>query len=276
MSTTTITHQVVRAGSFDTTYLEAGPVDAPTIVLVHDGAYGASARLCWENVIPLLAEDHHVLAPDLLGFGGTDKAVFLDRSPYAFRVDHVAAWCEAVGVREADFVGSSFGGSLLLRAVVDGRRPWPIRRAMTICGTGGPFRLPSGVEALADYDGTLESARKLTGLLVRDMTGLEDHVARRLESSNAPGHWEAANAPRLHNPAVTAPAREDTFLDDLGSVDVPVVFVEGAHDVLLEKGWAQQLSNRTPGSTAVVGEFAHAPSIDQPGVVADLVRAHLA
>src|SRR5688500_14713726 len=98
---TEIVQKTARAGSFETAYIEAGPADAPTIVMLHDGAYGSNARLCWGPVIEALVPDFRVLAPDLLGFGQTDKAVFLDRSPYAFRIDHVAAWCEAVGIGQA-------------------------------------------------------------------------------------------------------------------------------------------------------------------------------
>jgi epoxide hydrolase 4 len=51
-------------------YLAAGPVDAPRVVLVHgfpDLSYG------WRHVIPALARDHRVLAPDTRGYGGTDR-----------------------------------------------------------------------------------------------------------------------------------------------------------------------------------------------------------
>jgi len=51
-------------------YLAAGPRDAPRVVLLHgfpDMAYG------WRGVIPLLAADHRVLAPDLRGYGATDR-----------------------------------------------------------------------------------------------------------------------------------------------------------------------------------------------------------
>jgi pimeloyl-ACP methyl ester carboxylesterase len=51
-------------------YLAAGPKNAPRVVLLHgfpDLSYG------WRDVLPALAADHRVLAPDLRGYGGTDK-----------------------------------------------------------------------------------------------------------------------------------------------------------------------------------------------------------
>ena len=50
-------------------YREAGPTDAPTIVLLH--GYPTSSHM-FRTLIPQLAEDYHVVAPDHLGFGLSD------------------------------------------------------------------------------------------------------------------------------------------------------------------------------------------------------------
>jgi pimeloyl-ACP methyl ester carboxylesterase len=57
-------------GSLRMHYLAAGPKDAPRVILLHgfpDFSY------TWREIIPLLAEDHRVLAPDLRGYAGSDK-----------------------------------------------------------------------------------------------------------------------------------------------------------------------------------------------------------
>jgi len=59
-----------------------GQEDRPPLLLLHDGMYGADALTAWDQVAPILAEKYFVIAPDLLGFGQSDKVVFLDRSPY--------------------------------------------------------------------------------------------------------------------------------------------------------------------------------------------------
>ena len=58
----------VRAGGLETFYLEAGPVDAPPVVLVH-GLSATNASML--PLIPALSRDFRVLAPDLPGHGGT-------------------------------------------------------------------------------------------------------------------------------------------------------------------------------------------------------------
>ena len=65
----------IVAGGFRTRYLEAGPAqraDVPTVLLVHDGAFGADAGVTWSRLIPMLSTRYRVVAPDLLGYGGSD------------------------------------------------------------------------------------------------------------------------------------------------------------------------------------------------------------
>ena len=58
-----------RVGDVDVFYREAGPSDAPVILLLH--GFAASSYM-FRELIPVLAQKYHVLAPDLPGFGQTD------------------------------------------------------------------------------------------------------------------------------------------------------------------------------------------------------------
>lgn len=267
--------KTVDAGGFRTAYLEAGDPGNPTAVLVHDGAFGTTAELCWAPMIERLSGKFHVLAPDLLGWGGTDKVVYLDRSPYAARVPHVAAWCATVGVTDAAFVGASFGGSLVLRALVDPSSAWPIARAVSVSGTGGPYRLPAGIEALGSYEPSMAEAGRLTGLLVTSLDGLADHVETRYRNSLVPGHWEAMKAPALKNPAVERALPADPFFDQLAQVTAPVLLVEGRNDQLLEKQWAKKLAEVAPTAQVVETDYGHEPNIEAPDALVDLILPFL-
>lgn len=65
-------------------YREAGPPDAPTIVLLH--GFPSSSRM-FDTLIPLLATRFHVIAPDLPGFGHSDA---LADWHYTYTFDHLA------------------------------------------------------------------------------------------------------------------------------------------------------------------------------------------
>src|SRR5476651_1051063 len=82
-SATTTYHraQVDGVGIF---YREAGPKDAPTIVLLH--GFPSSSRM-YDTLMPLLASRYHMIAPDYPGFGQSDA---LPPSRYVYTFDHLA------------------------------------------------------------------------------------------------------------------------------------------------------------------------------------------
>lgn len=263
--------KVITAGGFHTTYIEAGDSSHDTLVLIHDGGFGSTAELCWSEIIPFLSDRYHVVAPDLLGWGGTDKAVFLDRPPYAPRIAHIAAFCQELGITSAHFIGASFGGSVVMRAITDPTSPWPVDRAVSISGTGGPYRLPEGITALGDYTPSIEDAARMTGYMVRSLDGWDAHVRQRYENSLIPGHYESMIAPRLSNPSVERPKVQDPFLDLLAATHTPVLFIEGTQDELLESGWAKKLSAVAPRAQAFELDYAHEPNIDAPEETARVI-----
>ncbi|MGY0556919.1 alpha/beta fold hydrolase [Lysobacter sp. A421] len=61
-------HRTTTVEDVSVFYREAGPVEAPTILLLH--GFGASSYM-FRELIPELARDYHVVAPDLPGFGQT-------------------------------------------------------------------------------------------------------------------------------------------------------------------------------------------------------------
>ena len=65
-------------------YREAGAADAPTLVLLH-GFPSASHQ--FRELIPLLADRFHIVAPDLPGFGRSDMP---PRGEFSYTFDHLA------------------------------------------------------------------------------------------------------------------------------------------------------------------------------------------
>src|SRR5215471_10747407 len=79
------------------------------VLLIH--GYGAS-KSSWEELIDRLAPEQRVLAPDLPGFGFSDRYAG-DYSPEAL-ADDLAALLDARGVQKASVVGHSWGASIAL------------------------------------------------------------------------------------------------------------------------------------------------------------------
>jgi pimeloyl-ACP methyl ester carboxylesterase len=74
----------VRVDGIEIFFREAGPANAPTIVLFHGFP---SSSLEFDTLIPLLATKYHLIAPDYPGFGLSDAPSPTD---YAYTFDHLA------------------------------------------------------------------------------------------------------------------------------------------------------------------------------------------
>ena len=110
-----VRHTTINIDGVDVFYREAGPGDAPALLLLH--GFGASSHM-FRDLIPALADRYRVVAPDLPGFGMTRT----DPS-FAFTFDHLAdvidAFTTAVGLdRYAMYVfdyGAPVGWRLAVR-----------------------------------------------------------------------------------------------------------------------------------------------------------------
>ena len=75
-----VRYKTIRVNELDIFYREAGPNDAPAILLLH--GFPTSSQM-FRNLIPLLADEYHVVAPDYPGYGHSSMPS-RDQFPYAF------------------------------------------------------------------------------------------------------------------------------------------------------------------------------------------------
>ncbi len=94
-------------------YREAGNARAPAIVLLH--GFPSSSHM-FRDLIPLLADRFHVIAPDYIGFGHSD-APEADEFAYTFDnlAAHVQGLLDQIGVANAIFYMQDYGGPVGLR-----------------------------------------------------------------------------------------------------------------------------------------------------------------
>ena len=280
-----IESKYVAVDGINTHYLEAGDPDAPTVALLHSGEFGGCAEISWEFAVPALAEHFHVVAPDWLGFGRTDKVFdFADARGRVYR--HMQRFFEVLQITEADFVGNSMGGSNLARIIADPPPILPVRSAV-LCSGGGFTPLTEERKALLAYDGTAEAMRTLLHAMLNDRKwGNDDaYVAKRQEMASLPGAWECASAPRLRRPEQNQGDRanqsfgvpDDTVYEN---VAVPVLIIAGANDPLRNPGYSRELAARIPDNEHHVYEnCGHCPNIEHADrfnghVIAFLKRVH--
>lgn len=98
-------------------YREAGPKEAPTIVLLH--GFPSSSRE-FDTLIPLLATRYHLIAPDFPSFGQSDAP---SPSTYIYTFDHLAKTTEGLleqlKIDKCSFYVHDYGGPVGFRMILD-------------------------------------------------------------------------------------------------------------------------------------------------------------
>jgi len=109
--------KAVEVGGVRTEYIEAGQGDS-VLLLLHSGLFsqdgvGASAWM-WEQNLARLARDFRVIAPDLLGQGGTGYPAAAEHYSIDAMVGHVQDLLSVIGVERAHLVGHDHGAMVAL------------------------------------------------------------------------------------------------------------------------------------------------------------------
>lgn len=265
-----------------TSWLEAGPPDAPPIVMLHGlGATNASLLPCLVD----LARDHRVIAPDLPGFGQT-SAPSASYSPAWF-----AAWVEAlqreVGARRAVLLGNSLGGRIALEAGLT--HPGSVSGLILLTPSPAFRRLRQWVPMvrllrpeLAHFP--LRLTHRVVVEAVRGMFSDPDRL---------PEPWYDAAADecvrvfrsRAHRVAFFSVARQifledaygrNGFWDRLPALAPPALFVWGDRDRLVPSSFARHVADALPDARSMVLEdCGHVPQFEHPLETARLIRGFL-
>lgn len=261
----------IDIGGIRTHYLEGGQRGRPVVFLLHSGEYGASAELSWEHVLPTLATHFHVIAPDWLGFGCTEKlydfAAPRERSHRHMR-DFAKSMLAQQGVAAADFVGSSMGATNLLRMAATHPCELPVRSIVAASG-GGFVPLTDARRTLLSYDKSADSMRSALNAMFHDERWSRDdaYVERRQRYALMPGAWEFATAPRMAAPNRTENGTPFGKRDDIAyeAINVPTLLIAGAEDQLRERGYEKEVARRIAGSEVhVLDSCGHCPNIEKP------------
>jgi haloalkane dehalogenase len=125
-----------EGGELRIAYVEAGPPDGPTVLLLHGEP---TWSFLYRSMIPVLADAGlRVVAPDMIGFGRSDKPVEIADHSYGRHVEWIRALVfDVLDLREVTLFGQDWGGLIGLRLVAE----HPDRFARVVAANTG---LPTG------------------------------------------------------------------------------------------------------------------------------------
>ncbi len=182
------------------------------LLMLHGSGPGVSAWANWRLVMPELARARRVIAPDLVGFGFTERPadVIYDMDTW---VRQAVGVLDALDIVKADLVGNSFGGALALALAI--RHPQRVRRLVLMGSVGVHFEITPGLDAVWGYTPSFENMRGLMDLFAHDRALVTDELARmRYEASIRPGFQESFSA--------MFPAPRQRWVDAMASAEADI------------------------------------------------------
>lgn len=162
------------------------------VLLIHGSGPGVTAWANWRLVLPELAKSCRVIAPDMLGFGYTERVAGVQYTLDTW-VAHLLGLLDALGVEQADVVGNSYGGAVALALAI--RHPQRVRRLVLMGSVGVPFTITPELDRVWGYQPSLQEMRAMLDIFAWDRSLVTDELAElRYQASIRPGFQEAFSA----------------------------------------------------------------------------------
>jgi len=244
------------------------------LLLIHGSGPGVTAWANWRGIIPQLAQTRRVIAPDMLGFGYSERPADAQYSQQRW-VAHAIGVLDALGIEQADIVGNSFGGGLALALAI--RHPERVRRLVLMGSVGVSFPLTTGLDAAWGYTPSLANMRRLLDLFAWDRNLVNDELAElRYQASIRPGFQEsfAAMFPPPRQNGIEDLASRET---DIRALPHETLVIHGREDRIIPLEASLRLAGLIPKSQLhVFGHCGHWTQIEHANRFARLVEDFLA
>jgi len=211
-------------------YREAGPVDAPAVVLLH--GFPSSSHM-YRNLIPVLATRYHVIAPDYPGFGYSD-APKAEEFEYTF--DHLAKivelFLEQKGIAKYSIYIQDYGSPVGFRLAT--AHPERVQAIISQNGNAydeglsafwGEYLMPYWKERNAETEGKMRGLLSLEATKMQYLTGVRD--AQQV----SPDAWQ----------------HDQALLDRAGNQEIQLdLFYDYRNNLSLYPVWHEYLRTKQP------------------------------
>ncbi|MER6182814.1 alpha/beta fold hydrolase [Streptomyces sp. NPDC001652] len=272
-------HRTTTVRGLDIHYREAGPADAPVLLLLH--GFPSSSHM-FRDLIPLLAGRYRLIAPDHIGFGRSSAPGASDFAyTFAELAEITAEFTEQLGLKEYALYIQDYGAPIGLRLALG----HPERVTAIVTQNGNAYEEGLGKEAWAPVLALIAERTPETEAPVREISspdgikwqylhGVPEDL-RHLVSPDAYEH-DAALMARPGQPEIQLDLISDygsnfalypAFHDYFRTSQVPLLAVWGAHDEIFVPAGALAYQRDLPKAEIHLlptGHFAletHAPQI---------------
>jgi 2-hydroxymuconate-semialdehyde hydrolase len=251
--------QTIRANGIVTNYLIEGS-GAP-VILLHGSGPGVTGYANWRTVLPRLSGEFMVAAPDIVGFGYTNRP-----PGYSYTTDtwiaHVVGFMDALQIGKAHFIGNSFGGALAL--AIAARLPDRVNKLVLMGSAGLRFEVTEGLDAVWGYEPSVAAMTQLMDYFAHDRGLVTPAIIEsRYQASIRPGYQETFST-MFAKPRQAKLDSLATPPDQIKQVRNKTLIVHGREDRVVPLSVAIQMHQLLPESDLhVFGHCGHWTQIEK-------------
>lgn len=261
----------IVANGIATNYHDQG--SGEPVLMIHGSGPGVTAFANWRLSMPVLAKKFRVIAPDMVGFGYTERPEGMQYSMTNW-VSHALGLMDALKIERAHIVGNSFGGGLAAALAI--RAPERVKRLVLMGSAVTSFPLTQGLDDVWGYTPSFENMRKMMDLFAYDRNLVSDELARlRYEASIRPGYQESYSQmfPSPRQRSIDAIVSRE---EDVRAIPHETLIIHGREDKIIPLSASYKLFELISKSQLhVFGQCGHWTQIEHAERFAKLVTDFL-
>lgn len=252
-------------------YMDGG--DGFPLLMLH--GFGGDAVSTWRHQAPAMMDRHRVILPDLLWFGGS----YSDALPtLQAQAQAQLALLDALGIEQADVMGISYGGFVLLQMA----RMAPERiHHMIVVDSPGPTFSDADLQDMLNRFGAQQPSdiflptspqdvETLFALTVQDPPQLPNWLLRDIQNNLFSQHRQAQ-----HDLLVDLPTNRFSLTPEFLEKCPQTLLIWGEHDPVFPLETGQRLADALQAPLVVMPSALHGPNLDDPRLFNDILKNHL-
>jgi len=261
----------IKTSDFMTNFHDVGAGDA--VLLLHGSGPGVTAWANWNRVFDRLAGDFRLIAPDMAGFGYSER---LPGAEYNMDLwlQQVIDLLDGLCIERTHLIGNSFGGALALALAIE--HPERVDRLVLMGSMGVSFAITRGLESVWGYQPSLANMAKLLETFTYDHSfATPGLIKSRYEGSIQPGFQETFSSmfPEPRQQSVDRLAARESRIPQIKQ---ETLIIHGLQDRVIPVMNSYRLVELIPNAQLhVFGKCGHWTQIERTAEFCDLVRDFL-
>ncbi len=262
----------IQTGAFKTNYHDRG--EGFPVVFLHGSGPGVTAYANWNKIFPFLEKDYRVIAPDLVGFGYTER---IEGQTFSMNVwvRQTLDLFDALGIEKANLIGNSFGGALALSVAI--KAPERVNKLVLMGAMGVSFPITYGLDKVWGYTPSPANMERLLEIFTYDHTFATPELAEsRYQGSIQPGFQESFSAmfPEPRQDGVEDMAGNQHYIRD---IQHETLIIHGREDRVIPLENSYKLLQLIPNAELhVFGKCGHWSQIERSEEFAEQLKLFFA